>query len=109
MKLETYVKRHWDSLPKSTFDGVEVVIVQGAADWNEGYGNHGYEGWGVNKAGEVVWCYSSGCSCQGNCGVDHPHEREAKALLADKAFAARRKKDWDAVDWASMAVEFNSY
>ena len=105
MKLETYVKRHWDSLPKSTFDGVEVVIVQGSKGWED----HSYEGWGVNEAGEVVWCYSSGCSCQGNCGVDHLHEREAKALLADKSFAARRKKDWDAVDWASMAVEFNSY
>lgn len=105
MKLETYVKRYWSALPKSTFDGVEVVIVQG----NEGLEDHSYEGWGVNEVGEVVWCYSSGCSCEGNCGVDHPHEREAKALLADKSFASRRKKDWDAVDWASMAVEFNSY
>jgi hypothetical protein len=75
--IASYVKRNWKKLPKSTFNDDEVVIVREDCNENQGYGNHSYSGIGIDRDGFVVWCYSSGCSCHGSCGVEHKPEYKA--------------------------------
>jgi hypothetical protein len=77
-----YVKANYESLPKSTFNNDEVVIVHESHNSNEGWGNHSYSGYGVDNEGRLFLCYSSGCSCRGSCGIDH--EEDTKKLEIDE-------------------------
>jgi hypothetical protein len=106
MKAETYIQRNWDKLPKSTFDGEEVVMVEWVAESDGGYGHHNFEGWGVNKEGKTVWCYSSGCSCNGEAGIDHDHTTSEKMFEAYHQF---KEADWDKFDWSGLTVSYDSY
>lgn len=65
--LVTYILRNYDNLPKSTFNDNECVIFDCVSDDDYGYGNHSYEGYGVNREGQIVHATSGGCSCQGSC------------------------------------------
>jgi hypothetical protein len=77
MNIIDYDVANYSALPKSTFDGAECVIVKEIHNEDHGYGHHNYEGIGVNAAGAVVWCYSSGCSCNGDCGVEHENTEKS--------------------------------
>lgn len=68
--IVSYIVKNWDILPKSRFNDLEVVIFNEIENSNEGYGHHTYEGYGVDKNGNVNWCYSSGCSCTGTADAD---------------------------------------
>ena len=102
-RIVNYVIDRYEALPKSTFGGEECVIVQEKRNWSESYGHHGYEGIGVNENGQVLWCYSSGCSCDGTAGVEHKHEAQEKALVADIDLSALNP---DEIDFASLVVSF---
>lgn len=78
MNVLEYVKENYESLPKSTFNDDEVVIVFCMDDDNQGWGNHSYSAYGVDREGLLYLCYSSGCSCNGGCGIDHEPESEKK-------------------------------
>jgi hypothetical protein len=71
MNIVDYVKENYDLLPKSTFNDEDCVIVKRIRDDDEGWGHHSYEGIGIGRGGQVYWCFSSGCSCNGSCGMDH--------------------------------------
>lgn len=106
MKVQDYVKRNWTKLPKSTFNGEEVVIVEEVLNDDYGYGHHSYEGWGVDSEGRTMWAFSSGCSCGGSCSVDHREDKTVKIFQANREF---KKADWDAFNWAALQVDFSDY
>ncbi len=95
MLITNYVKKNWATLPKSNFDGKEIVIVREIENWNEGYGHHSYEGLGVDVEGKVFSAYSSGCSCNGTVSYD-----EDSAVLTEK---------WQDVEFNMLCVDFSSY
>jgi hypothetical protein len=105
MNIIDYVVQNYSALPKSTFDGAECVIVKEIHNDDYGYGHHSYEGVGVNAAGAVVWCYSSGCSCDGSCGVEHKN--------TEKSFVVEgidlSNIDLDLINLDHLQVEFSSY
>lgn len=68
-KLQKYIVKNWDSLPKSSFDDTDVVIFDTVEDYDGGWGHHGYEGYGCLQNGDIVVATSSGCSCNGSCDV----------------------------------------
>jgi hypothetical protein len=102
--ISEYVKANWGNLPKSTFNDDEVVIVRCDHDSNEGWGNHSYAGVGVDKDGKTMWCYSSGCSCSGSCGVEH--KDEFKVLEADFDISELNPME---VMFDSLQVSFADY
>lgn len=104
----TYVKHNYAKLPKSRFDAFECVIVKTINNDDYGYGNHNYEGVGITKDGKVVWCYSSGCSCNGGPWVDekHSHDKSVKVLVAEYDLQGI---DPDETNFESMQVSFDSY
>lgn len=71
MDVLNYVRENYDRLPKSTFNWDEVVIVYEMYNSESGYGNHSYSAYGVDREGRLYLCFSSGCSCNGSCGIDH--------------------------------------
>jgi hypothetical protein len=72
---------------------------------DEGYGNHSYGGIGVDKDGNVRWCYSSGCSCNGSCGTEH--KEEYKNFIVEGYDLS--KVDWKAVEFQKLQVDFADY
>ena len=104
-KLQQYVVDHWDTLPKSSFGDDEVVIVKCEDDYDGGYGHHSYGGYGIDKMGQLWWAYSSGCSCSGDCGIEHREELKAFQVgggeLADL--------DPADVSFDSLSVSFSNY
>lgn len=98
MKLQTYIKKNWNRLPKSNFNDDVVVIVRCLDDRDEGWGNHYYAGIGIDKDGKVFNCTSSGCSCQGSCGIS-PVSDEKRAV-SGLAFE---------IDFDSLQVSFHDY
>lgn len=105
MNILLYIKENWSILPKSTFDNEEVVIFHCVKDENYGYGHHSYEGYGGNAAGELMWCYSSGCSCNGSCGVDHV--KSAKSFVIDGVDLSQY--DPEVIKFANLEAKFDSY
>lgn len=105
MNIVTYVKKNYDKLPKSTFNDDELVIVLEINKSDEGWGNHSYQGVGVNRAGEIYWCYSSGCSCSGSCGMDH--RKDMKVLQAEGFDLSGI--DWKEVNFESISVDYRDY
>jgi hypothetical protein len=73
MNITTYVKKNWDKLEKSKFNDQEIVVVLQIQNEDYGYGNHSYSGVGVDRDGKIWYCFSSGCSCTGDCGITEPH------------------------------------
>ena len=105
MNIVEYVKQNYETLPKSKFDSDECIIVLELKNENYGYGHHDYEGIGVTSDGSIVWCYSSGCSCDGSCGQDH--RKEAKVLQIESQDLS--KLDPADVLFDNLQVEFESY
>lgn len=102
--IVAYVQQHWDTLPKSTFNDEEVVIVREDHNNNEGYGHHSYAGFGIDRKGLVYFCFSSGCSCDGSCGLKH--QDATKALEADEDLSNLNPAE---VNFAGLQVEFSDY
>lgn len=62
-KIKEVIEKY-EGLPKSTNDEGEFVII---AENNQGGGYEEYkECLGVNKEGQLIWSYLSGCSCSGS-------------------------------------------
>lgn len=106
MNITEYIKENWLRLPKSSFNNEEIVIVETVSDEDGGWGHHHYEGWGVDRDGKTIWAYSSGCSCNGHCDIEHRHEATFKLLETTKEFS---ETDWDAFDFQSLQVSFTDY
>lgn len=100
MTVQTYVKKNYGKLPKSTFESrgetKELVIVKEISNWDEGYGHHSYEGIGVDADGKVFSCHSGGCSCYAEVSWS-----EDATDLADVK--------WQDVEWTKYAVDFRGY
>ena len=105
MDIIKYVVENYNTLPKSSFDDEECVIVKEICNEDHGYGHHDYEGIGVNSEGKILWCYSSGCSCNGSCGMEH--------TLTEKVFEVEgfdlSQINPEEVDFERMNVSFSSY
>ena len=106
MSIQEYVAENWESLPKSTFNGDELVIVSEIKNEDWGYGNHSYSGVGVNKEGKLFWTYSSGCSCNGSCGMDH--KSDFKVLEVQEGFKLPTE-NFEKIDFSWMQVDFSDY
>lgn len=99
MKITTYIKKNWATLPKSVFtdgnESKELVIVREINNWDEGWGHHSYEGIGVDAEGKVFSAHSSGCSCNGDTSWGETGE----ALT----------ENWQDVEFARLEVSFSTY
>lgn len=104
MKIVEYVVENWDSLPKSKFDELEVVVVKEMSHSEEGWGHHSYEGFGINKEGKCLWLFSSGCSCSGGPSSS---DADMKALEVNNPEIAELEPS--NIDFAALKVEFTSY
>jgi len=81
-----YVRENYDALPKSNFNKQEVVVVLEIANEDWGYGHHSYSGVAVDREGKIWYGFSSGCSCNGDCGLTeqaHGHDTEFKKFEVD--------------------------
>lgn len=106
MNVLEYVKANWGTLPKSEFNEESVVIVHAMEASNEGWGNHSYSGYGVDKEGKLFLCWSSGCSCRGSCGMDHePDTKKLEIELTDFPNFNTPEK----IDFSSLEVGFSDY
>jgi hypothetical protein len=106
MNIISYVKRNYEKLPKSNFDGQSLVVVKEIENEDYGYGHHSYEGVGIDEEGKVYWLFSSGCSCNASVSVDHREAKTPKALIAGMEMADVDPKE---VDFESLQVSFESY
>lgn len=103
-KIQDYIKANWNTLPKSSFDEVEVVMFDTVTNEDGGYGHHSYEGYGVLQNGDLVCAHSSGCSCDGSCStntVAYYLDKE-KSLHFDNYTP-------EEIDFGSHEVSFSSY
>lgn len=107
MEIIDYVIENYEKLPKSNFSGQECVIVEERENSNYGYGHHSYEGIGITKEGNVVWCYSSGCSCNGSAGMDHRQDKTAKILVVEGVDISQLKPA--EIDFKNLEVSFEDY
>lgn len=101
-KIVKYIKKNWNKLPKSTFNEEEVVIFDTVENSNEGYGHHSYEGYGVDKKGNIVVCTSSGCSCSGGCGTN-------PLVSVGKTDERFDNYNPEFIDFGSQEVTFSDY
>lgn len=106
MKLIQYISDNWSNLPKSNFNGDEVVIFHCNCDSNEGWGHHYYDGYGVDKYGRIVMCYSSGCSCTGSCGTDHVRDFKTLTVKDNTPFEDINP---ETINYGSLQVSFSDY
>jgi hypothetical protein len=106
MNVLKYVKKHYKTLPKSSFNSEEVVMVFVMNDSNEGWGRHSFSGYGVGKNGELYYCFSSGCSCSGSCGIEHKKEG---SILEIEPTEFQFSDAPEKIDFAEMQVSFNDY
>lgn len=100
-----YIKINWDILPKSKFNELCVVIFKEIKNDDHGYGHHVYEGYGVVESGDVVWCYSSGCSCGGS--VDTSIKKDLKVFSVEGGIEFNN--DPKSINWNGLQVEYNDY
>ena len=105
MKLHNYVKKNWESLPKSKFDELEVVVVKENYNNEEGWGHHSYEGIAVTKDGKYLWVYSSGCSCNGG---PSSNDADIKSLVLADGTEVDDLKPAE-IDFEALQVEFTTY
>lgn len=106
MNVLDYVRENYGQLPKSTFNDEEVVIVFEMSNSNEGWGNHSYSGYGVDRDGRLFYCFSSGCSCNGSCGVDHVED--TKKLEIDPTEFPNFQSP-EKIDFSGLAISFSDY
>lgn len=106
MNIVEYVIANYESLPKSTFDEKECVIVREVNNSRQEYGHHSYEGIGIDRTGQILWCYSSGCSCNGTAGVEHSDEKTVKILIAEHDLSGIDPAN---LDFASLVQDLSSY
>jgi len=104
-----YVQANYDTLGKSSFNGQEIVIVLEIRNDDEGYGNHSYEGVGVDGDGKVFYCFSSGCSCTGECGIEGPHGHDLTLKKFEVNGNAFDLSNIDVETLKSIQVDFNDY
>lgn len=103
MKINNYVKKNWETLPKSRFDDLELVMVKQLDYYEGGWGHHSYEGYGIDREGNFRWMFSSGCSCNGG-----PSENDTiKSLVVEDEDL--NEIEWKEIDFASLVVEFDTY
>lgn len=103
-----YIKENWDELPKSAFDDETVVIFHCIRDENYGWGHHTYEGYGGDINGNLVWCYSSGCSCNGTVQTEHKcTEKELKTFTIDGLDLS--KYNPSEINFSGLEVTFSTY
>jgi len=102
-----YVTENYDALPKSFFNEDEVVIVLEVRNDDHGYGNHSYEGVGIDRTGKVFWCFSSGCSCDGSCGMQH--ENDLKKFQVGEGDFDMDSVDPKEINYAGLQVDFQDY
>lgn len=105
MNIVDYIKNNWSALPKSKFNDLQVVIFKEVQNWDGGYGHHTYEGYGVDENGDVVWCYSSGCSCGGS--VDTEIKKDLKVFTVDGGVDLN--VDPTTVNWNSLVAVYDDY
>lgn len=124
MNIVDYIVKNWDNLPKSKFDDVTVVIFNQIVNWDSGYGVHSYEGVGVDKDGNVTWCYclcisnrryiwrrrsgfyySSGSSCNG--GPSTEIKKNLKVFTVDGGIDLN--VDPSTIDFKALDVEYTTY
>jgi len=105
MNIVNYIVNNWDNLPKSKFDDVTVVIFKELQNWDGGWGHHTYEGYGVDKDGNVTWCYSSGCSCDG--GPSTETKKDLKTFTVNSGIDLN--VDPSTINFNSLEVVFNTY
>ena len=110
MNILEYVKENYKNLPKSTFNGDECVIIKEITNENEGWGHHSYEGIGIDVNGNLCWCYSSGCSCNGSCGMDHTQDIKFFNFDTSKEDVFEINTiDYNSVNFNNIQVEFSDY
>jgi hypothetical protein len=102
-EINKYIKENWDTLPKSKFDDLEVVIFNEVTNSDGGWGHHSYEGYGVDKEGKYRWLFSSGCSCGGGTSEN---DTMKSIPMSDESFT---KIDPTIIDFNSLSVEFKDY
>jgi hypothetical protein len=102
-KLVAYILAKWDKLPKSSFNDDECVIFDCAQNDDYGYGNHSYEGYGVDSKGNIVVCSSSGCSCDGSCCM------EPYTVTVESTKLEFNNYDPETIDFGSLEVSFSDY
>lgn len=107
MTLQEYIVKNYNNLPKSTFNDDFCVIFQENRNEDEGWGHHTYEGYGVTADGKLVWCFSSGCSCNGSCEMEH--KVSYKLLEVPLAFASAAEEDFKEIDFEKLRVDFKDY
>ena len=107
MKIVEYIKENWSSLPKSKFNELEVVIFREMKNDDWGYGHHVYEGYGVSEDGELLWCYSSGCSCNGSADGGIVSEKNLK--IFELKHGSISDIDPTEVNFSNLEVEYNDY
>ena len=106
MNVLEYVKANYAELPKSNFNNDEVVLVHSTYDSDEGWGNHSYSGYGVDKEGRLYLCYSSGCSCSGSCDIEH--EEDTKKLEIEETNFTNFNAP-ENIDFEQLAHSFSDY
>lgn len=106
MNIQDYVIQNWATLPKSTFNGDEVVIIKEIRNEDGDWGHHSYEGYGIDKGGNLIWCYSSGCSCNGSCGADHQLDAKTFEASWSEDFTATNPSE---LDFVALQVDFSDY
>ena len=104
-EIQIYIRDNWDSLPKSKFNTDEVVIFHCVKDEQYGYGHHIYEGYGVNQTGQLLWCYSSGCSCGGSVSVED-RKVDFKVFMVD---GIDLNIDPKSVNFSALEVSYEDY
>lgn len=105
MNIVEYVVENYNKLPKSHFNDEECVMVKIIENQDYGYGHHAFEGVGIDKDGNLLWCYSSGCSCDGSCGM--AHTTEGKILVLEDYDLSNI--DLDNFNFENLQVEFYNY
>lgn len=111
MNIDTYVKKHYDELPKSTFNEKELVVVLELQNDDYGYGSHSYSGVGIDRDGKIFYCFSSGCSCTGECDIEAPHGHNntlKRFEVGGQAFDLK-SINGATLNFHALQVEFNNY
>lgn len=102
-----HVVRNYATLPKSTFNADEAVIIAIHHDSEGGYGHHSFSGVAIDRWGKVLYAYSSGCSCNGSCGLEH--RTDFKTLESDGESFDLEKLNPAEIDFASLQRDFSDY
>lgn len=106
MNVIEYVKTNYAELPKSYFNDEEVVVVRTLSSEDYGYGHHSYSAYGVDSVGSMYYCFSSGCSCDGSCGMEH--EPDIKKFEVDPPYFPDFNSP-ELIDYDSQQVAMSDY